>query len=313
MINPIPRGEYPRPQLRRAQWQCLNGPWRIRADEAGDGLKHRWHQKGLGLRPKPSWSPLRRRPLPPGKALSQASCLWYEREFDEVPWDGPIMLHFGAADHWTRVFERPGSRTTPGGLRTLFLRDFPRAQAVAIASPCASKTPPPGVKRGASRRGRHAGPLTTIPSPAFGKQSGSSPCQPRPSAGFTPASPTRTVPWSSRRGFSRPVTGRLSLSIHREGSVVAQAAVEVDYRSEARLSFTLANAARSGIPTTQRSTTLPQPSRIPSREPLTKLRATSGFEKFPGMGRDCALTGSGSISGVFLIKVISRTGGIPGT
>ena len=44
-------------------------------------------------------------------------------------------------------------------------------------------------------------------------------------------------------GFSRPVTGRLSLSIHREGSVVAQAAAQVDYRSEARLSFTLANAA----------------------------------------------------------------------
>ena len=68
---------------------------------------------------------------------------------------------------------------------------------------------------------------------------------------------------------------------------------------------------RSGIPTTQRSTTLPQPSRIPSREPLTRLRATSGFEKFLGIGRDCALTGSGSIFGVFLIKVIFRTGGIP--
>ena len=105
MINPLPRGEYPRPQLRRAQWQCLNGPWRIRADEAGDGLKHRWHQKGLGPEAQTIMVPFTpQAPASQAEALSQASCLWYEREFDELPWDGPVMLHFGAADHWTRVF-----------------------------------------------------------------------------------------------------------------------------------------------------------------------------------------------------------------
>ena len=72
MINPIPRGEYPRPQLRRAQWQCLNGPWRIRADEAGDGLKHRWHQKGLGPEAQTIMVPLRRRPCLPGKSPQQS-------------------------------------------------------------------------------------------------------------------------------------------------------------------------------------------------------------------------------------------------
>jgi hypothetical protein len=44
-------------------------------------------------------------------------------------------------------------------------------------------------------------------------------------------------------GFSRPVTGKLSLSLHREGAVIAQGSVEVEHRSEARLSFTLEDPA----------------------------------------------------------------------
>ncbi|MFZ8915286.1 MAG: hypothetical protein ACO2YP_11910, partial [Pseudomonadales bacterium] len=90
MINPNPRGDYPRPQLRRAQWQCLNGPWRIRADDAGEGLRHQWHQKGLGADAQTILVPFTpQAPASQAESLSHAACLWYEREFDAPPWSGP--------------------------------------------------------------------------------------------------------------------------------------------------------------------------------------------------------------------------------
>ena len=245
MINPLPRGEYPRPQLRRAQWQCLNGPWRIRADEASDGLKHRWHQKGLGPEAQTIMVPLYPAgPASQAEALSQASCLWYEREFDEVPWDGPVMLHFGAADHWTRVFLNGQEVGQHRGGYAPFSFEISHALR-------------PGSNRLTVR-------IEDSPSwsQARGKQAGTTrwPIDYDPITGlwqtvWLEPVPTSSLCWLYPRfsyadrtlvvtaGFSRPVTGRLSLSIHREGSVVAQAAVEVDYRSEARLSFTLANAA----------------------------------------------------------------------
>ena len=83
MINPIPRGDYPRPQLRRAQWQCLNGPWRIRADDAGEGLKQRWHQVGLGAEAQTIMVPFTpQAPASQAEALRHAACLWsYELSY----------------------------------------------------------------------------------------------------------------------------------------------------------------------------------------------------------------------------------------
>ena len=44
-----PRGEYPRPQFERADWQCLNGDWTYEFDFVGSGMEKQLHQsKGFG-------------------------------------------------------------------------------------------------------------------------------------------------------------------------------------------------------------------------------------------------------------------------
>ena len=104
-MNPIPRSEYPRPQLRRAEWRCLNGLWSIRGDDRRVGLLKGWHRAGLGPEALSIIVPFTpEAPASQAEALRGLPCLWYEREFDAPPWGGPIMLHLGAADHWTRVF-----------------------------------------------------------------------------------------------------------------------------------------------------------------------------------------------------------------
>ena len=88
----IPWNEYPRPQLRRDSFFCLNGPWRfaINGEEKGDILV----------------------PYPPESKLSGADApepgdqLTYEREFT-LP-DGflrdRVLLHFGAVDQECTVY-----------------------------------------------------------------------------------------------------------------------------------------------------------------------------------------------------------------
>src|SRR5690348_14974090 len=94
---------YPRPQLRRKQWMCLDGPWRFALDNS---LSFR-APKDLS-----SW-PLRIEvPFAPESARSgignsdfHQAC-WYEREFDlpHVRNDERVILHFGAVDYFARVW-----------------------------------------------------------------------------------------------------------------------------------------------------------------------------------------------------------------
>ena len=86
---------YPRPQLQRPQWQCLDGEWAFCFD---DELRHR-HPREIA-----HW-PLRIRvPFPPESQASgigdrgfHRAC-WYRREFEVDARGGRILLHFGAVD-----------------------------------------------------------------------------------------------------------------------------------------------------------------------------------------------------------------------
>ena len=82
----VPWDEYPRPQLKRDSFFCLNGPWRyaINGEELGEILV-----------PYPPEAPLSgaRAPMP-GDQMT------YEREFTlpEGFCRGRVLLHFGAVD-----------------------------------------------------------------------------------------------------------------------------------------------------------------------------------------------------------------------
>ncbi|MCD7819335.1 MAG: glycoside hydrolase family 2 [Lachnospiraceae bacterium] len=85
--------EYPRPQLRRKEWICLNGTWQYTITRTG---RHPRHVDGDILVP---FSPETRlsgvnRQLKPGEHL------WYQRSvlLPECPQGKRLILHFGAVD-----------------------------------------------------------------------------------------------------------------------------------------------------------------------------------------------------------------------
>src|SRR5689334_11069602 len=87
---------YPRPLMRRGEWMNLNGTWRF-----GFDAESRYAHPGQIER----WPLQIRVPFPPesrasgiGDTSFHRSC-WYERDFDLVPGDGRVLLHFGAVDY----------------------------------------------------------------------------------------------------------------------------------------------------------------------------------------------------------------------
>ena len=95
----IPLPEHPRPDLQRAAWLNLNGPWAFRFDKSGAGEAERWFDSA------PAGFPLRVQvPFPWGSKLSgvgdEADVAWYARAI-RVPaqWAGQrVFLVVGASD-----------------------------------------------------------------------------------------------------------------------------------------------------------------------------------------------------------------------
>jgi len=101
----LPRGEYPRPQMVRREWICLNGTWQFALDPEKNGEKQGW-TCGVAL---PERIVV---PFCPESRLSGIGnpdfmpCVWYRRELD-IPeaWRGRrILLHCGAADYAADVW-----------------------------------------------------------------------------------------------------------------------------------------------------------------------------------------------------------------
>ncbi len=96
----IPRPEYPRPDLRRREWQNLNGLWEFAFDDQDQGLAQGRQERGsLGHQIVV--------PYPFEAALSGIGdpaphpTIWYRRTFQaEHPSGGQrLLLHFGAVDY----------------------------------------------------------------------------------------------------------------------------------------------------------------------------------------------------------------------
>jgi beta-galactosidase/beta-glucuronidase len=92
---------YPRPQLQRAQWTSLDGPWRFRFDNE----KSFAHPRDIEQWPLSI--------IVPFPVESEASGIgdrgfheacWYQRDFDVAADGGRILLHFGAVDYRARVW-----------------------------------------------------------------------------------------------------------------------------------------------------------------------------------------------------------------
>jgi len=92
---------YPRPQLQRAAWTSLNGPWRFAFDP-----RRQWRKPGDVAQ----WPLTIEVPFPPESVASgigdqgyHPAC-WYQREFEASAGTDRVMLHFGAVDYQAEVW-----------------------------------------------------------------------------------------------------------------------------------------------------------------------------------------------------------------
>ena len=104
-MKQIPRNEYPRPQLVRDTWLCLNGEWEFEIDAGESG-------EARGLPEAERLAGSITVPFCPESKLSGVEhkdfmrCVWYAKNLS-VPadWKGKrILLHFGAVDYFSTVW-----------------------------------------------------------------------------------------------------------------------------------------------------------------------------------------------------------------
>lgn len=102
----MPLSEYPRPQLERNNWLCLNGKWDYRGGKnAPDALNPEKQATFDGISEK-ILVPYCPESVLSGIQRTQEINMWYRRSF-EIPadWQGKqVILHFGAVDHDATIF-----------------------------------------------------------------------------------------------------------------------------------------------------------------------------------------------------------------
>ena len=103
-MSNIPRNEYPRPQMQRKDWLCLNGSWEFEVDQGDSGL-----HRGLLTR---SLAQTIQVPFCPESKLSGIEnqdhliCVWYRKRV-KIPteWKADqILIHFQAVDYESTVW-----------------------------------------------------------------------------------------------------------------------------------------------------------------------------------------------------------------
>lgn len=91
--NKKPLAQYPRPQLRRGDWMCLNGYWHYAFTDKGIRPEKFDGRILVPFSPETSRSGV-------GKRLEPGGYLWYFRSVDlaKLPEGRRLLLHFGAVD-----------------------------------------------------------------------------------------------------------------------------------------------------------------------------------------------------------------------
>ncbi|GAA4092830.1 glycoside hydrolase family 2 protein [Mucilaginibacter panaciglaebae] len=146
----VPLSDYPRPQLARENWLCLNGKWDYRGGkDAPDALNPQTAASFNGVKEK-ILVPYCPESFLSGIQRKQEINMWYRRTF-EIPdtWKGKhIILNFGAVDHDATVFVNGKKIGTHAGGYDSFSFDITRALSkgpntliVAANDPNDGKTP----------------------------------------------------------------------------------------------------------------------------------------------------------------------------
>src|SRR4051794_17675297 len=98
-MTTVPKPEYPRPQLQRAQWLNLNGPWQFEIDSGDSGIDRGLLDRDLNAEIIVPFAP--ETELSGIANTDYLEAVWYRRTIS-IPqdWDGQrVLLHFGAVDH----------------------------------------------------------------------------------------------------------------------------------------------------------------------------------------------------------------------
>ncbi|MFD1140901.1 glycoside hydrolase family 2 protein [Larkinella insperata] len=102
----IPLGEYPRPQLQRNEWLCLNGTWSYQGGKSVASANNPANVVAFPTNPEKIRVPYCPESVLSGIKRKQEINMWYQRKFT-VPaaWkDKQILLHFDAVDYLATVF-----------------------------------------------------------------------------------------------------------------------------------------------------------------------------------------------------------------
>lgn len=102
----VPLAEYPRPQLQRKDWLCLNGNWDYYGGKDKPGTHRPETVPSFANKPEKIKVPFCPESSLSGIGRKQETHMWYRRSF-RIPdqWKGKqVILHFGAVDHQATVF-----------------------------------------------------------------------------------------------------------------------------------------------------------------------------------------------------------------
>lgn len=105
LADSIPRPEYPRPEMSRVQWLCLNGWWDFALDLSNSGEEKKLPEgEGFDKKILVPFAPESK--LSGVEFLDFMDAVWYKRNFSlPQDWQGKrILLHFEAADYKTTVW-----------------------------------------------------------------------------------------------------------------------------------------------------------------------------------------------------------------
>jgi hypothetical protein len=106
MHTAVPWAEYPRPQLRRSEWQCLNGWWDYKGGKQISSAKAPDKPISFDLDNESIHVPFCPESVLSGIKRDQEVNMWYQRKFSlPADWKGKdLLLHFEGVLHKATVF-----------------------------------------------------------------------------------------------------------------------------------------------------------------------------------------------------------------
>ncbi len=116
MESSVSLSEYPRPQLQRAEWMCLNGQWDYMGGKDIPGALNPEKPVSFNLKVEKIRVPYCPESVLSGIERNQEINMWYHRTF-EIPsaWiNKQVIIHFDAVDHDATIFvngEKAGSHS----------------------------------------------------------------------------------------------------------------------------------------------------------------------------------------------------------